>query len=136
MRSFITIVCLVLIFPGVLSAAKLQLEVPDGLSEVYLLSEGTPSILNHLKTRFDQDIENLAKKYQIDVLKKQADKATILAQEKNEDYAERFNSLRNTYLKSVSLHIVGVETEISPSSSALAEVLFHFSIKNNSDRII
>ncbi|MBN2297466.1 MAG: hypothetical protein JXM72_02675, partial [Deltaproteobacteria bacterium] len=136
MRSFITILCIVFFFPGIAPAAKLQLEVSPGFSQVYLLSQGTSTVLEHLKTRFDTAMEELNKNYQIDLLKEQADKAAILEQEKKDTYSEKFTSLRNTYLKSVSITIVGVDAQIFPSSSALAEVFFFFSIKNNSDRII
>ncbi len=136
MRSIITAICIVAILPGIVSAARLQLEVSPGFSEVYLLSEGTSSILDHLKAKADREIAELGETHQITILKERLDKASTLAQEKKEAYSQKFSSLRETYLESISVSINGVDAEIYPSSSALAEVYFYFSIKNNSDRIV
>jgi len=136
MRSTICVICIILIFPCVLTAARLQLEVPQGLTEVYLLSAGTPSILEHLKGQMEQSVGHLGTKYQIDLLKDQAEQATMLVKEKKKAYSHKFNVLRQQYLDSISLSILSSDAEIFPSSSALGEVSFFYTIKNNSDRII
>ncbi|HOO47770.1 MAG TPA: hypothetical protein PLM29_16180, partial [Deltaproteobacteria bacterium] len=136
MRSIITAICIVFILPGIVSAGRLQLEVPPGFSEVYLLSEGTSSILNHLKAKADAETAELSETHQVALLKERMDKASTLAQEKKKAYSGKFSSLRESYLKSLSVNIIGVDAEIYPSSSALAEVYFYFSVKNNSDRIV
>lgn len=125
-----------LIFPGVLPAAKLQLEVPPGLPEVYLLSAGTPAVLQHLGDEFEQSIGQLSMNYQIDLLGEQAEKATALVKKKEQAYSSKFDSLKQQYLDSISFSIISSEAEIFPASSALGEVSFLYTIKNNSDRII
>ena len=136
MRSIICVICSILIFPCVLPAAKLQLEVPQGLTEVYLFSAGTPVVLEHLRGQFDDSLGQLSTKYQIDLLKEQAEKASALVKEKELAYSNKLDSLKQQYLASVSLSIISSEAEIFPASSALGEVSFIYTIKNNSDRII
>ena len=136
MRSIICVVCSILVFPCVLPAASLQLEVPPGLAEVYLLSAGTPAVLEHLQGQVTNSLGQLSTKYQIDLLKDQAEKAAALTREKEQAYANKFESLKKQYLNSISLSIISSEAEIFPASSALGEVSFFYTIKNNSDRII
>jgi hypothetical protein len=136
MRSIICVVCSILIFPCVLPAAKLQLEVPPGLTEVYLLSAGTPVVLEHLRGQFEHSLGQLSVNYQIDLLKEQAEKATALVKEKEQAYSRKFDSLKQQYLDSISVSIISSDAEIFPASSALGEVSFFYTIKNLSDRII
>ncbi|HPR51647.1 MAG TPA: hypothetical protein PLU81_07660 [Deltaproteobacteria bacterium] len=136
MRSIFCIVCSMLVFPCILPAESLQIEVPPGLKEVYLLSPGTSAVLEHLQGQFNDSLDQLSTKYQIDLLKEQEDKAAALAREKEQAYANKFESLKQQYLSSISLSIISSEAEIFPASSALGEVSFFYTIKNNSDRII
>lgn len=136
MRSIISIACLMLLFPCVISAARLQLEVPPGSSEIYLLSPGSAPVLKHLQGQMDLALGQLATRYQIDLLSAQRDRAQETVQQKQQAYTAMLASLREQYLGSISLSVLSTETEISPSSSALGDVAFFYVVKNNSDRII
>lgn len=136
MRSINSVVFFILVFPCILAAARLQLEVPSGMTDVYLLSSGTPTILKHLQDQLNLSLDQLSTKYQVETLKGQKEKATNLVKEKNLAYANKLASLQAKYIKSLSLNILSTDAEISPSSSALGDVSFFYSIKNNSDQII
>lgn len=136
MKSLISTVCFMLLFPCISTAAVLQLEIPQGLSDVYLLSPGTPSMLQHLRSQHEHAIEYIKQQYRIDTLKTLTEKADAIVKRYKQDYAAKLASLRHHYLDSVSLTIVSSEAELSPASSALGEISFIYRITNNSDRII
>jgi hypothetical protein len=136
MRSISSIVFFILVFPCILTAARLQLEVPPGMTDVYLLSSGTPTVLKHLQDQLNLSLDQLNTKYQIETLKDQKEEATNFVKEKKQAYADKLASLQKLYMASLSLNILSTDAEVSPSSSALGDVSFFYSIKNNSDRII
>jgi hypothetical protein len=136
MRSISSVFFFILIFPCILSGARLQLEVPPGMTDVYLLSSGTPSVLKHLQDQLNLSLDQLNTRYQIERLAEQKEKATNLVKGKKRAYANKLSSLQTQYIASLSLNILSTDAEVSPSSSALGDVSFFYSIKNNSDRII
>ncbi|HQG32448.1 MAG TPA: hypothetical protein PLA83_11025 [Deltaproteobacteria bacterium] len=103
---------------------------------MYLLSGGTSAVLEHFRAQADARIKKLRTDYQIDALERQTAEADSMIEEKKKLYADRLSNLRREYISKLTLTLSSVQGSMTPSSSALGDVAYYFTAKNNSDRII
>lgn len=136
MKKIAALSFLLFIVPISLSAARLQCTLPRGTTKMYLLSGGTASVLEHYKSQSDAQIKKLCTDYRIDALENQTARADSVIQEKKRLYAERVSNLRREYISKLKITLSSVHGSMTPSSSALGDVSYYFTAKNNSDRVI
>jgi hypothetical protein len=136
MKKFSALSFLLLIIPVSLSAARLQCTLPQGTSEMHILSGGTAAVIEYFRAQSDAQIMKLRTDYQIEALENQTTKADAVIQEKKKLYADRVSSLRREYISKLTITLRSIQGSITPSSSALGDVTYFFTAKNNSDRVI
>ncbi len=127
---------LIFLTPAMLFAGSFQCALPPGIGEAYLLSEGTGAVLDHLKASYQAELEGAAAKHRVQELEEQASKAREALEAKRRAYDEKLSSLRREYISALAITLDSIEVSVSPSSSALGDVTFFYTAKNNSDRII
>ncbi len=136
MKKIASISFLLFVIPFSLSAARLQCTLPQGISRAYLLSGGTSAVLEHFKAQADTRIRKLRTDYRIDALEKQTAEADAAIREKKRLYDDRLSNLRREYISKLKITLSSVQGSMTPSSSALGDVAYFFTAKNNSDRVI
>lgn len=136
MRYMITVLILVFLVPSALFAGGLRCSLPQEVSVAHLLSEGTPSVMEYFKAQAEEKVAALSRSYRVDALEVQVKKAEELLLQKNQMYADRLSSLRKEYLSSLTITLDSIEASISPSSSALGDLEFFYTARNNSNKII
>ena len=135
MRKIWFITCLLLILPAYAYPARLIVTFPQSISDVYLLSPGTASVLDHIKAQFNGKLKVIDEKYQVARLDREMKEASIKADNADKAYKEKIESLRRDYISKVSITINSANVEITPQS-ALGDINFKYTVKNNSDRTI
>lgn len=125
-----------LILPCSGNTAELYIRAPKGANNVRLLSPGTSSVLDHMRANLDAKLKNLEARYEIEQLKKDVDKTKALEAQLFKRYKGEVISIKDRYISKISIKVTSAKTEISPESSALGEIVFSYTAKNNSDRII
>ncbi len=136
MKKLFALALLFLILPMALHAARLQCTLPQGVGEASLLSDGTTAVLKHFRDQSDAESRKLRAEYQIDALEKEAKKAEALIGEKKQAYTAKVAGLRKNYLSLLEITIHSSQAAINPSTSALGDVVYFYTAKNNTDRII
>lgn len=136
MKKFIAVIFLFFIIPATLSAARLQCTLPQGISKMYILSSGTAAVIEHFKAQAEAGIAKFQTAYQIDALENQTVKADSGIQEKKKLYTERVSNLRKEYISKLTITLSSVRGSMTPSSSALGDVTYYYTARNNSDRVI
>jgi len=117
-------------------SSDLEINAPEGISSVEILSGGTKSMLEHIKDRFDGQLSALEQRYKISELKEEHSAATEHLKTRKTAYTTQIKSLKAEYLSNIEITIHSLEAEISPESSALGDIMFFFTIKNKTDKII
>ena len=135
MRLLWFIVCLSVILPANAYSARLNVTIPQGVTEVQLLSPGTASVLEHLKTRFKGQLKTIDEKYQVARLESEVKEASLRIDRAEKAYKDRIDELRKQYISKISITIHSASAQLSPES-ALGDINFSYTVKNNSDRII
>ena len=135
MRLLWFIACLSLIFPASAYPARLNVKVPQGITEVRLLSPGTSSVLEHYNSQLKSYLKTADEKYRIDQLSSEVNEASFKVEKTDRAYKERIDELRRQYISKISITIHSASAQISPES-ALGDITFSYTAKNNSDRII
>jgi hypothetical protein len=136
MKKLSLIALLILALPATMYAARLQCIMPPDLSEARLLSGGTVAVLKHYRDQSDAEFRKLRAEYQMDILEDQAKKAEALINEKKQVYDGKVAELRKNYLTMLEITIHSSQAAINPSTSALGDVTYFYTAKNNTDRII
>jgi hypothetical protein len=136
MKKFYVFLFLILIIPVSLNAARLQILLPPSISQAYILSGGTAAVIEYFRSQADAKIMKLRTDYQIDALEEQKKTADSLIQEKKKLYADRVSNLRKEYISKLRIDLSSIQGSMTPSSSALGDVTYYFTARNNSDRII
>lgn len=136
MKRASVIVCFMLIFAFDCYAARLVISVPQNISEIQLLSGGTPAVLDHLKDRLSAEVSDLENHYEVNELASQIKQISALLKEREMAYAQKVSSIRNDYISKLSFTIHSIDAEISPESSSIGDIMFYYTVTNRSDRII
>jgi hypothetical protein len=136
MKRALTTAVLIFLAPAVLCAASFQCVLPPGIGEAHLLSEGTGAVLDYLKAGYQAEIEDAIERHRVRELEKQAAKVRETLAAKKRAYDDKFSSLRREYLSSLTITLESIDVALSPSSSALGDVTFSYTAKNNSDKIV
>ncbi len=135
MRLLWFIAFLSLIFPASAYPAQLNVKVPQGITEIRLLSPGTASVLEHYDSQLKSHLKTADEKYRIDQLSSEVNEASFKVEKTAKAYKERIDELRRQYISKISITIHSASAQISPES-ALGDITFSYTAKNNSDRII
>ena len=136
MYKYLIFSIMFLILPCSGNTAELYIKTSKGANNVQLLSPGTSSVLDHMHANLDTKLKNLEARYKIEQLKKDVDKAKAWEAQLSERCKDEVISIKDRYISKISIEIVSARAEISPESSALGEIVFSYTAKNNSDRII
>ena len=96
---------------------------------MYLLLGGT-AVLEHFRAQADARIKKLRTDYQIDALERQTAEADSMIEEKKKLYADRLSNLRRN-ISETHPHAEFVQGSMTLSSSALGDVVYYFTAKNN-----
>lgn len=135
MKKSFLIALFILIVPGALHAGRLKCTLPDDAREVLLLSAGTQPFLEHIRSRSQARIDELRAQYRVDALEKGVKDAQNTAAKTGQAYADKVNDLRESYLSKIHVTFHSVESCVN-SHSALGDVMFYYTAKNNSDMIV
>jgi hypothetical protein len=135
MRLLWTTICFLLLLPINAFPARLILTVPQGISEVELLSKGTLAVLDHLKERLNSGLKEENNRYQISKLESEVKASALRVAQSDKAYKEKIDSLRKQYIAKVPITIHSANAQIT-TASALGEITFTYTAHNNSDKII
>ncbi len=135
MRLLLTTICFLLLLPINALPARLVLAVPQGISDVALLSPGTLAVLDHLKERLKLQLKEESNRYQISNLESEVKASALQVAQSDKAYKEKIDSLRKQYISKVSVTIHSANAQIT-TASALGEITFTYTAHNNSDKII
>jgi hypothetical protein len=135
MRKIWFITCLLLILPVYAYSARLIVAAPPNVTDVYLLSPGTVSVLDHIKSHFKGRLKAINEKYQVEKLDRESKEALIKADSADKAYKEKIDALRKEYISKISITILSANVEVTPQS-ALGDINYTYTVKNNSDRIV
>lgn len=135
MRPAVMLLCLLLLLPATVHAARLVATVPPGLTELTLLSPGTGAVLEFLKNRLDARLKTSRDRYQIERLEKDSKRAETAITAADKAYADRIEGLRRQYIDKIHITIHSASNQISPES-ALGDITFFYTAHNTSDKII
>jgi len=135
MRKLCLAVCLLGFFPIGAYAAGLNVTVPPGVEEVQVLSPGTAAVLDHIKYQFRDKLRVIEDKYQVSRLDGEVKAASGKMGSTDKAYQEKIEALRKEAISKVSITIQSANIDISPQS-ALGEIAYFYTVKNNSDKII
>lgn len=136
MKKLSLIALLILVLPATTYAARLQCILPPEVTEACLLSGGTTAVLKHFRGQSDVEFRKLRAEYQMDILEDQARKAETLINEKKQAYSGKVAEIRKNYLSMLEITIHSSQAAINPSTSALGDVTYFFTAKNNTDKTI
>lgn len=137
MKHAATIALMIFLTPAAaLCAGGLRCTLPPGIAEAHLLSGGTPVMMEHLKAGYESGLAALSAELQIEELGAQVKKAQSMLEKRNRSYADTLASIRKKHLSSLFVILEAIEASISPSSSALGDVTFFYTVRNSTDRII
>lgn len=134
-RWIMLMVGMLMLVPGLGQAAQLKLVMPPGFKDVFLLSPGTPAVLEHLRGRLDGNLAAIASQYNIERLKQEMQAAQALNANRSDVYRQGGKAIREQYISKLKIAISNVTANISPESS-MGEIAFTYTVTNNSDRII
>jgi hypothetical protein len=135
MRLLLTTMCFLLLLPIDAFPARLILTVPQGISEVELLSSGTLAVLDHLKERLNSQLKEVKNLYQINKLESEVKASALQVAQSDKAYKEKVDSLRRQYIAKVPITIHSANAQIT-KASALGEITFTYTVHNNSDKVI
>lgn len=135
MRLLWTTICFLLLLPINAFPARLILTVPQGISDVQLLSSGTLAVLDHLKERLNSQLKEESNRYQISKLESEVKASALQVTQSDKAYKEKIDSLRKQYIAKVRITIDSANAQIT-TASALGEITFTYVAQNNSDKII
>jgi len=135
-KILLCVIALILAISANAQGAKLRITLPPGISRVELLSGGTAAVLDYLRERMDQQIQELNQHYQIQLRETELASAKKHLENTATAYRNEINAIRAEYLSKIILSVDSASAEISPESSALGEIDFYYTVRNNSDRII
>lgn len=135
MRLLLTTICFLLLLPINAFPARLILTLPQGISEVELLSPGTLAVLDHLKERLNSQLKEVNNLYQINKLEAEMRASALRVAQSDNAYKEKIDSLRKQYISKVPITIHSANAQIT-TASALGEITFTYTAHNNSDKII
>jgi hypothetical protein len=135
MRLLLTTICFLLLLPINALPARLVLTVPEGMSDVALLSGGTLAVLDHLKERLNSELKEESNRYQIGKLESELKASVLKVAQSDKAYKEKIDSLRKQYIAKVPVTIHSANAQIT-KASALGEITFTYTVHNNSDRTI
>ncbi|HOI07972.1 MAG TPA: hypothetical protein PK213_12640 [Deltaproteobacteria bacterium] len=136
MRKIMCIAFLLVAIPVSLYGARLQYALPPGLSKAYLLSAGTPAMLEHEKARAKAKLEKLKGEFRIDTLEAGSKQGSGDVKRAKQAYADRIEALRKAYLSRLNLQLTSVNADINLASSAMADVTYFYTARNSSDKVI
>jgi hypothetical protein len=134
-RPFYALVLLLIIIPSHAYAARFVAIVPQGITEVKLLSPGTGAVLSFLKERLDTQLKASSETHQVDKLEKEAAQALLSIAHADKSYSERIDSLRKQYIEKIPITIHSASNQIT-QESALGDITFFFTAHNTSNMII
>jgi hypothetical protein len=134
-RLFYALVLLLIIIPSHAYAARFVAIVPQGITEVKLLSPGTGAVLSFLKERLDTQLKTSSETHQVDKLEKEAAQALLSIAHADKSYSERIDSLRKQYIEKIPITIHSASNQIT-QESALGDITFFFTAHNTSNMII
>jgi hypothetical protein len=135
MRFLWITICFLLLLPVNAFPARLILTVPQGISEVEILSSGTLAVLDHLKERLNSELKEENNRYQINKLESEVRASALQVAESDKAYKEKTDSLRKQYIAKVPITIHSANAQIT-TASALGEITFTYTAHNNSGKII
>ncbi len=135
MRLLLPCICLMLLLPADIHAARVVVAVPQGVQEVRLLSAGTASVLDLLRQRLQAQLKDSGVRTQVDRLEKEVAQASAAITSAEKSYADQIEALRKQYIRDISLTIHSADDQITPES-ALGEISFVYTVRNGSSRII
>jgi hypothetical protein len=135
MRILLYISSILLILPLNAHPARLIVTAPPGTTEVRLLSPGTLTVLDHIKAVFNGKLKIVDEKCQVAKLEREGKETAVKVESADKAYKEKIEALRREYISKVSITVHTVNLEITPQS-ALGDVTYTYTVKNNSDRII
>lgn len=135
MRLLWIVTCLSLILPMHAEAARLSFKVPPGIPEVRLLSPGTGAVLDHLKARLRGQLKAVDEKYQVTRLEAEAKEASDLVGRSDKAYTREIETIRKQYGSRIAITVHSAAAQITPES-AMGDVSFTYTARNNSDRIV
>lgn len=135
MRAIHVALCLMLVIPLHAYAAKLTVTVPQGVTEVKLLSGGTASVLGHYRGRLDADLKAAGERYQIGRCEAEVKKASQAVTDADKAYTDKIDQLRRQYIAKINVTVHSATAQIT-SASALGEISFVFTAANTSERIV
>ncbi|HOS96679.1 MAG TPA: hypothetical protein PLR71_00530 [Deltaproteobacteria bacterium] len=135
MRLLWPCICLMLLLPADIHAARVVVAVPQGISEVRLLSAGTAAVLDLLRERLQIQLKDSSERTQVDRLEREVAQATAAITSAEKAYADQIEALRKQYIRDISLTIHSADDQITPES-ALGEIAFVYTVHNGSNRII
>jgi len=135
MRVLSAITCILLFLPVNCFSAKLIVTVPSGITEVEILSPGTLAVLDHLRGRLHSQLKAVNDHYQVRRIEAEVKNLSLKVTESDKAYNEKIDALRKQYIARVPITIHSASAQIN-SESALGEITFFFTARNNSDRII
>ena len=135
MRLLWTTICFLLVLPIDAFPARLILTVPQGISDVALLSPGTLAVLDHLKERLNSGLKEEINRYQINNLESEVKASALRVAQSDKAYKEKIDSLRKQYIAKIPVTIHSANAQIT-TASALGEITFTYTAHNNSDKII
>lgn len=137
MKHTAIIILMIFLAPqAALCAGGLRCTLPAGIAEAYLISGGAPAVMEHLRAEYESGLKALNAELKVEELDTQAKKAQDELEKRNQAYADMLASIRKKHLSSLSVTLEGIEASISPSSSALGDLAFFFTVRNSTDRII
>jgi hypothetical protein len=134
-RRICLTVCLLGFLPICAYAARLTFTVPPGVEQVQVLSPGTAAVLDHIKSQFREKFKAIDEKYQVGRLGSEVKAASAKMDSTDKAYKGKIDSLRKEAISKVSITIQSANLEITPQS-ALGEITYFYTVKNNSDKII
>ncbi len=135
MRLLLIISTIMLLVPINAFTARLVVTVPQGISGVELLSGGTLAVLDHLKARLGSQTKAASDRHQIERLETELKASTLQVTQSDKAYTEKIDSLRRHYITKIPITIQAANAQIT-SESALGEISFTYSVRNNSDRVV
>jgi hypothetical protein len=135
MRLLLTTICFLLLLPINAFPARLIVTVPQGITEVEILSKGTLAVLDHLKERLNSGLKEANNRYQLNKLESELKASALKVVQSDMAYKEKIDSLRKQYIAKVPITIHSANAQIT-KASALGEISFTYTVHNNSDKII
>jgi len=135
MRALLLIGAFLVLVPINAFTARLVATVPQGVSEVELLSGGTLAVLDHLKDKLSSELKAVSDLCQLGRLEAELKASAQKIEQSDKAYNEKVESIKKHYIGKVPVTIHSAKAQIT-SESALGEINFIYTARNNSDKII